>query len=67
MKNEKHTTGELASYVVGIRIQGHETWRFQIYPTVDGLEKDWAIGKHPKITAIKKFRFDRLTGKVSEL
>jgi hypothetical protein len=66
-QKDRREEGEMAYYAVAFKIAGHKTWRFQIYPIADGLEKDWASGPHPKLTAVRKWRFDRLTCEIKEI
>lgn len=55
----KNTKKELAYYIVLFKIEGHETWRL----TQDASFKN-EHAQGTKITEVKKFRVDRLTGEI---
>lgn len=55
---------DLAYYVTAYRLEGHTTWRMCLGTRRDHFEieqKNW--GAHVRVTAVKRFRFDRVTGK----
>ena len=60
---------ELAYYLTVFKIEGHETWRGHLGGSVGafGVQLKNNDGKHPKVTAKKVYRIDRINGALEEL
>lgn len=54
-------------WIVAYKIQGHETWRFELANTIFEFQKNWNAMPHPKITIFRSWRCDRITGQVIEI
>jgi hypothetical protein len=59
--------GDLAYYLTLITIEGHRTWRAFVKPDAQGFDREWATGRHPKVTDRRTFHIDRITGNISQL
>ena len=61
---------ELAYYLTLYKIEGHTTWRAQLSHEKNGFDnqiKSQKEGRHPKITARRNVRIDRITGEVTKV
>lgn len=56
-----------AYYLTLIKIEGHRTYRVLLHNVIDGFEKEWNKGKHPKVTEKLVYRIDRLTGEMKQI
>lgn len=66
---KKNKQKELAYYLTTFKIQGHETWRAHLGSTVSSFSEQLKSNSlnHPKVTAKKVHRIDRITGLMEEL
>ncbi len=67
MTDKRPATKELAYYLTVFKIEGHETWRASMGGYAGAFSESLKTGNHPKVTAKKLYRIDRITGALEEL
>ncbi len=65
----KKLEGELNSYIVVFTIEGHQTWRANLYHKKEDFDtylSNPGQKNHPKILKRKFFCFDKINGTITE-
>lgn len=67
-KPPSNKNADLAYYITQFKLEGHSTWRVQMFPSKSQFDMEWAKSVNaPPIVERRTTRFDRITGIMEEI